>query len=364
MRPSPDAEGYLMIESIDINNFRCFEAQALKGLGRINVVVGRNASGKTALLEAIYLNLGSPALSLKVRGWRGLLGSFQITDDADAMNMIWKDYFYRFEQERVASIAFRGSQGLNRKLTIRCDPVSGVRLSKDRVAIGDEASAAQVGTIAFEWWQSSRRIAAAKPILEGETIKIKGGPQSLPGAFYSSTNPINPQETANWFSDLSKRREERIIVQSLQSLFPFINDLSVETHGTMPMVHADVLSLPEKIPVGLISSGVNKLVALLVAIATQKHGTLIIDEIENGFHFRAMPGIWQCLYEFCKQSSVQLFVSTHSQECLESLKQVIKGHERDFSLLRTVRENEGCIIRQFNGDKFLGALEEDIELRS
>src|SRR5262245_40807907 len=108
----PDAEGYRMIESIHIKNFRCFEDVELKNLTRVNIIVGQNASGKTALLEAIYLTIGVPALTLKVRGWRGLGGIMPISEHASSMNAVWRDYFYRFDQDRVASIAFRGSQDM------------------------------------------------------------------------------------------------------------------------------------------------------------------------------------------------------------------------------------------------------------
>src|SRR5260370_29656716 len=107
-----------MIQSLEIKNFRCFESISLRDLTRINIAVGRNASGKTALLEAIYLLLGVPALTLKVRGWRGMASVYQVTEQPEALNAIWRDYFYRFEQDRVASIAFRGSPNMTRSLTI------------------------------------------------------------------------------------------------------------------------------------------------------------------------------------------------------------------------------------------------------
>lgn len=355
-----------MIQSIDIKNFRCYEGIGVKDLTRVNVIVGRNASGKTALLEAVYLTLGVPALTLKVRGWRGLSGIMPITEQAGSLSAVWRDYFYRFDQGRVVSIAIKGSPEMTRTLTIRCEAESSLNLSRSKVKDETEAGVSPAGRISFDWWKSSRRVGTAKPELQGETITIKGGPDSLPGAFYSSTAPINQQETALWFSELSKRREERPVIEAMQTLYPFVRGLSVETQGATPMVHADITSLPEKIPVGLISSGVNKLVALLCAIATQKHGVLIVDEIENGFHFRAMPEIWRTVYEACRNYHVQLFASTHSQECLESLTDLIKNRDQDFSLLRAVREEEkgGCIVRQFSGEQFLGALEEEVELRS
>lgn len=48
-----------MITSLHIKNFRGFEDLEVKGLKRVNLFAGRNNSGKTSLLEAVFL-LGGP----------------------------------------------------------------------------------------------------------------------------------------------------------------------------------------------------------------------------------------------------------------------------------------------------------------
>ncbi len=48
-----------MIRSIDIKNFRCYEHLHVNGCKRVNVIVGDNGSGKTALLEAMFMALGT-----------------------------------------------------------------------------------------------------------------------------------------------------------------------------------------------------------------------------------------------------------------------------------------------------------------
>ena len=44
-----------MFKNIKIENFRCFKSFELQQLGRVNLLVGENNSGKTSILEAIQL---------------------------------------------------------------------------------------------------------------------------------------------------------------------------------------------------------------------------------------------------------------------------------------------------------------------
>ncbi|MEL6910916.1 MAG: AAA family ATPase [Cyanobacteria bacterium J06598_4] len=44
-----------MLRDLTIQNYRCFEDFQIDGLEQVNLFVGNNNSGKTSLLEAIYL---------------------------------------------------------------------------------------------------------------------------------------------------------------------------------------------------------------------------------------------------------------------------------------------------------------------
>ncbi len=44
-----------MLHELEIEGFRCFPALTAKPLGRVNLIVGKNNSGKTAFLDAVEL---------------------------------------------------------------------------------------------------------------------------------------------------------------------------------------------------------------------------------------------------------------------------------------------------------------------
>ena len=60
-----------MYDSFRVNNFKCFNVLELEGLKRVNLIAGKNNSGKTAILEALFLHAGANGLTLRINIFRG-----------------------------------------------------------------------------------------------------------------------------------------------------------------------------------------------------------------------------------------------------------------------------------------------------
>jgi predicted ATPase len=134
--------------------------------------------------------------------------------------------------------------------------------------------------------------------------------------------------------------------------FPFIKSMDIQAHAGVSMIHADIPWLPKKVPVSAISSGVHKLLVLLLAIAEHKRNAIFIDEIENNFHYSLFDSLWRLLIDVCAKQETQLFVSTHSKECLEALAAALSAAKRqdDASLIRSTLDDDGNVaIEQFVG---------------
>jgi AAA15 family ATPase/GTPase len=129
------------------------------------------------------------------------------------------------------------------------------------------------------------------------------------------------------------------------------------------MVFAQLKGKNRKIPVPLISDGVNRLMGICLGLATFKDGIVLIDQIEDGFHHKLLPSIWNSIYSLAIKFNVQLFVTSHSAECIRAMIQIVKGHESDFALLRAVRKESGSTINVQDGKYLELALEQDFEVR-
>jgi len=41
--------------------------------------------------------------------------------------------------------------------------------------------------------------------------------------------------------------------------------------------------------------------------------------IENGLHYTALMPLWKAIFEMVRENNVQLFIATHSDECIDSM---------------------------------------------
>jgi hypothetical protein len=81
-----------MIEDLEIVSFRGLGGIALTRLARVNVIVGPNASGKTALLEALTLGCrASPQTALTM--WQGRAQSQFVPMGTAGFQAVWARFF-------------------------------------------------------------------------------------------------------------------------------------------------------------------------------------------------------------------------------------------------------------------------------
>ena len=81
------------------------------------------------------------------------------------------------------------------------------------------------------------------------------------------------------------------------------------------MIYADV-GLTRPVPVGFLGDGVSRLLSLALAFHEGRGGMIFIDEVENGLHFSVLEDVWKELSWLSKEFNVQVFATTHSNECM------------------------------------------------
>jgi len=316
-----------MYKSIFIRGFRCFTALRLDRLARVNLIAGKNGSGKTALLEAIWLNRGyhNPELALSIDGFRGIT-QFRFDE------FMWT-LFRGYRPGKEIVIETTDLQDFSRTLEIylrepteyeRKFIVGPVIDTATGPSSGIQPSFFTAGEALFKSMDSRGNETAATANLEatpeGQSIrftKAQRDPLEPSGIFLSSLRRSAPKELAERLSQLTAEKQEESIVQILRIIDSRITRIAVEFTGGEPGIRADI-GEDRMFPLPLLGDGLYRLLTIALSIPTAQNGEVMIDEVENGLHYSVLPGVWRAISTLAEQYNVQIFATTHSQECIRA----------------------------------------------
>lgn len=92
---------------------------------------------------------------------------------------------------------------------------------------------------------------------------------------------------------------------------------------------------------------------------------LLIENIEMGLHYTEFSPLWIRLVDFALLHNIQLFITTHSYECIEALMDVCKDKYPDRDLIRLFRieKKERHKAYAFTQEQLEAAIESNFELR-
>ena len=67
-----------------------------------------------------------------------------------------------------------------------------------------------------------------------------------------------------------------------------------------------------------------RLLALSLSLVGADQGFLLVDEIDTGLHWSIMEDMWTLVVEAALTSSIQVFSTTHSLDCINGLAALLR----------------------------------------
>jgi ABC-type molybdenum transport system ATPase subunit/photorepair protein PhrA len=349
-----------MIKDIEIKNFRLFKRIAVKGVQPINVIVGENGAGKTALMEAVFLTLnGSTQSATNIKSTRSGPQIFQGTVSA-FVDSVYLELFHNFDYANSPRITLKGSGQEARSLIIEKGEDS-ARLNR-----GQKLSEATPSSpILFKYTSSAKKKYTSSVWSSDKGIEFRGTAESLPGFFYfSAFAAASAKESAELFSALPKDKRDSF-VEEFSKTFGWVKNVLVKASGGNSALWAEVTigSSNLEIPLSALSGGASRIASILIAMISHKATVVLVDEVENGVFYAKHELVAKLLLDFSRRFGCQLFMSTHSQEWLRAFVNATKGKVEDISLWRVERGEAGPEVRQFSGKTFESGIRHGAEIR-
>ena len=300
-----------MLTSLTLKNFRGFRDFKMPGLEQVNLITGKNNTGKTALLEAIYLCCGYK------QNQNDLQQMFRTVAEPGGAEDFWNWSFYNREATSEADICAGLSDGRDQSVYLRHQ--------QQRRSPTDQQFISIQGVNVFQ-----------KGIDGNQGYKPKLRVISF------STRPKQPTQDAVEYSTAAKKVDgEERIQNLLREIEPRLKKVRAFQIGNSAnsLVYADI-GLHDFIPVTQLGQGFNRLLNIYSSIVATSSQICLIDEIENGLHHSILPEVWKGLAALASQENVQIFATTHSWECAVTAHEVFRKQDPyGFALHRLERIN-------------------------
>jgi AAA domain, putative AbiEii toxin, Type IV TA system len=352
--------GFQMIREIDIRNFRCFEHLPIGSCQRVNIIVGENGVGKTALLEAIFLALATTTdIGIRYRQIRGLDGNFRGSTKAIADAVIG-DLFHNFDTNLEVLVQLSGDGPEARSFRLFKGE------SETRLPLEDSNKAETSGFFHFVWRDSKGREYDKVPVISRAGFQFPETGEGLENFFYFGANAAySSTENADRFSKMSRAKRQQEFIDLFKNQYDWVEDISIEVAAGQPALYVSIVGMEEKVALANVSSGINRIATILLGMASGAHSVCLVDELENGLYYKHHQAYWKSLLSFVRNFDSQLFVTTHSAEWLSALVNAAGEETNDISLWRFVRgeKNGQPDLFKFEGKDLRAGIEYGAELR-
>ncbi|MEM8642204.1 MAG: AAA family ATPase [Cyanobacteria bacterium P01_G01_bin.54] len=358
-----------MLKSLRIENFRCFKYFEMPKLGRINLIVGENNSGKTSVLEAIEIlaNQGSVDF-LKEILRRRQESEFEQkqTDSKGRTHVVHNesqpiDLRYLLHQ-RISEpncyfyIVGEGSHDSElTKVQLSLEPPQESRAD----FLGNRY---HLKTPNGLFINSSHEIKTIEQSPETQdSIHING---HLHNTQVLTSTSVSLSLAKSLFGKIMFNPEEEELLEAMRIIDKRIQRISPDTTEGSSIFYVKLSDHPHRIPLGSMGDGMWRMLSIALTLVTAKEGFVLIDEIDTGLHYTAMEEMWRFIWQVARKLDVQVFATTHNSDCWQSLAELVDEEdvgEEGITIHRIERGASRSVM--FTENQIAIAAENDIEVR-
>jgi len=318
-----------LLEYIEIKDFKCFKDFKADGFKRVNLIGGKNNVGKTAFMEACFINIYSDSVSLQTNALSSPkhsreyleIGFRNITDEEK------KDF--------LESI-------------ITYDSVSNINNTKYDIKENDG-----IKEYVFTY-QNKDSIVNINDFSYERTKKnnIK----------FITQLGFTKFQLKQVFIAVQQKDKENMLSEYINTFDHNISNFKI-LGGDEPACKVIDRNVYQNI--NEFGDGLKHYISIICALYACENGYLFVDEIDNGIHYTQLDRLWEIILTISKEQNVQVFATTHSKECIDAYARVAKKLEdEDISFIELGKNKENKLVSMvYPYDWFEDEVSQNHELR-
>jgi AAA15 family ATPase/GTPase len=277
-----NAKGGSMLENIIIKNFKCFKDFSIENLQKVNLIGGKNNVGKTAFMEACYVNVHAQTLEsfldalINIKTFRDTMN---ILDDKnrgkhiDVQKLIeHSNHIFTHSNINYVHFEIKNENGIREYV---------FEFNKQSIAVN-----------AKDFYPD-----AVHAIRNIEFIDNCG---------------LNNNDIIALYSAVQKKDKEQYLNDAIHLFDDTIEAFKIIDEKPQCKVNGEYLELFE------FGDGLRQYISIICALYSCEDGYLFLDEIENGIHYTQFDRLWGLILRISQEQNIQVFATTHSKECIES----------------------------------------------
>lgn len=329
-------------KSIYIEEYNIFKNFKIDELNRINIFAGCNNSGKTTFLEAIYLlvnqnNIGSFFNVIKSINKLNALDTICLNDCFNNKISIFGEFN---------------------------DVKTNISIAKYEANIDKKDD-----------YLSSYKIVSKIDNCELDNIvhTFKNNPiqrfydkvEILCSNLYKSPYFYNQKEIINTHSKNVELKVLNLIVEFIKNnIDDKINNIELTEKNDIKRFLVDSETFPEKsVDITNYGDGLQRIFEIALAFAYCRNGVLLIDELETAIHYSLLIDFTKFIQELAIKFNVQVFITTHSKECINAfIENEVCNEDISFYLMTKNKQNQIQTII-YDNEILADELSQNLEVR-
>ena len=337
------------IKTLSFKNFKCFQKIQISNIQRVNLISGQNNIGKTSFMEGIELIVSSNnTLDLSLNIYEMMR---RRQPSMDGNRYFELDFIY----ENTLSVELSMN---DKKVSIHYTEDRSENLyEEDNLYIEYQPSLKLIVN-------SDERVVPIEKLINKPPIMRRDKYNNIKSRinFITSTT-TDERKIAILYGKLIDLNKENFLNESLKMFDE--NIVSLKQKATDRDIILKVSLKDRELPVLLSSlgEGINRYIAILCAIWASQDGYLFIDEIENGIHFTNYKKLWKIIFEASKLANCQIFITTHSKECIEIFNEVNVCNKGSYLEFYRNQKNNLIVAKQRDNEQLNYSLTHNMELR-
>jgi AAA15 family ATPase/GTPase len=365
-----------MLDSLDIKNYRNLKEIKINSLKRVNLITGKNNTGKSTILEAlaIYATKGRSDLIHKLLEERGEISKQKDTNklptevNIQVFASLFTDRNVGFDISDAISI---GDSEKKRKISLRfVQYIDEIQIDEHgnttrKMIFPTKSATNYIGNYKIGFEVKMRDGSHVLPLDEDRPRMIYGFKEFDTVQFIRTRN-VDRDINGNLFDKIALTDKEQYLIEALKIIEPqteriaFIGETLRERSAVIKLSNSQKI-----LPLQSMGDGINRILTIILALINADNGFLLIDEFENGLHHSVQEKLWDIIFKLSQKLNVQVFVTTHSEDCIRGFESILNSptNEMDGKLIRLDNKNGKIEQVEFDARELKIANEQDIDIR-